>query len=61
VADRVGVRGDDPDALARHLGLLIDGALATGRLLQDRHVVDAAKTAARSLIEHHTHESNPVP
>jgi AcrR family transcriptional regulator len=48
---------DDPDVLAQHLGLLIDGALATGRLLQDRQVVDAAKAAARSLVEHHTHGS----
>lgn len=38
---------DDPAALAAHLGLLIDGALAAGRLLQDRSVVDAAKAAAR--------------
>ena len=42
---------DDPDDLAQHLGLIIDGALATGRLLQDRQVVTAAKAAARSLIE----------
>lgn len=50
-------RADDPDALAQHLGLLIDGALATGRLLQDRQVVDAAKTAARGLVECRTRAS----
>ena len=40
----------DPRALADHLGLLIDGALASGRLLQDRAVVDAAKAAARDAV-----------
>jgi AcrR family transcriptional regulator len=40
----------DPEALASHLGLLIDGALASGRLLQDRAVVDAAKVAARAAV-----------
>ncbi|MFI9276113.1 TetR/AcrR family transcriptional regulator [Kitasatospora sp. NPDC052896] len=40
----------DPEALAWHIGLLIDGALASGRLLQDRAVVDAAKASARSLL-----------
>ena len=40
----------DPEALAGHLGLLIDGALASGRLLQDRAVVDAAKAAARNAV-----------
>ena len=44
------VGADDPDALADHLGLLIDGALASGRLLQDRAVVDAAKAAARDAV-----------
>jgi AcrR family transcriptional regulator len=39
----------DPEAFAQHVGLLIDGALASGRLLQDRAVVDAAKATARSL------------
>ncbi|MEV6613083.1 TetR/AcrR family transcriptional regulator [Streptomyces sp. NPDC051051] len=43
-----------PEALARHLGLLIDGALASGRLLQDRTVVDEAKGAARLLVADHT-------
>ncbi|WP_042434395.1 TetR/AcrR family transcriptional regulator [Streptacidiphilus anmyonensis] len=42
-----------PEALAGHLGLLIDGALASGRLLQDRGVVDASKAAARSLVAAH--------
>ncbi|MEU3853727.1 TetR/AcrR family transcriptional regulator [Streptomyces sp. NPDC029554] len=41
----------EPAALAAHLGLLIDGALASGRLLQDRAVVDAAKAAARAAIQ----------
>jgi AcrR family transcriptional regulator len=44
---------DDPEALASHLGLLIDGALASGRLLQDRSVVDASKAAARALVAAH--------
>lgn len=45
---------DAPDALARHIGLLIDGALASGRLLQDRIVVEEAKSAARRLVADHT-------
>ncbi|MER7441874.1 TetR/AcrR family transcriptional regulator [Micromonospora avicenniae] len=44
----------DPDALARQIGLLIDGALAAGRLSQDRAVVNEAKSAARSLVVQHT-------
>ncbi|MDT0390832.1 TetR/AcrR family transcriptional regulator [Streptomyces dubilierae] len=44
----------EPAALAAHLGLLIDGALASGRLLQDRAVVDAAKAAARAAIHAQT-------
>lgn len=44
---------DDAAALARQIGLLIDGALASGRLLQDRAVVEEAKSAARLLIESH--------
>ncbi|MFR9777053.1 TetR/AcrR family transcriptional regulator [Micromonospora sp. MS34] len=44
----------DPVALARQIGLLIDGALASGRLSQDRTVVDEAKVAARSLVAQHT-------
>ncbi|MGW7541868.1 TetR/AcrR family transcriptional regulator [Streptomyces sp. NPDC054770] len=43
----------DPDALARRIGLLIDGALASGRLLQDRAVVSEAQSAARMLIAGH--------
>jgi hypothetical protein len=42
------------ESLARHLGLLIDGALTSGRLLQDRTVVDQAKAAARLLVTSHT-------
>ncbi|MEU7924449.1 TetR/AcrR family transcriptional regulator [Micromonospora sp. NPDC049801] len=44
----------DPAGLARQIGLLIDGALASGRLLQDRVVVHEAKNAARSLVAHQT-------
>ncbi|WP_433121092.1 TetR/AcrR family transcriptional regulator [Micromonospora sp. CA-246542] len=44
----------DPADLARQIGLLIDGALASGRLLQDRVVVHEAKNAARSLVAHQT-------
>ncbi|MFF9332050.1 TetR/AcrR family transcriptional regulator [Streptomyces albogriseolus] len=40
----------EPAVLAAHLGLLIDGASASGRLLQDRAVVDAARTAARAAV-----------
>jgi AcrR family transcriptional regulator len=49
---RAGARA--PESLARHIGLLIDGALASGRLLQDRVVVDEAKDAARLLVAAHT-------
>ncbi|MFI6662202.1 TetR/AcrR family transcriptional regulator [Streptomyces sp. NPDC050523] len=45
---------DEPAALAAHLGLLIDGALASGRLLQDRAVVDAAKAAGRAAALSYT-------
>ena len=45
-----GTGASDPDRLAAHLGLLIDGALASGRLQQDRSVVDAAKRAAADAI-----------
>lgn len=45
------------ESLARHLGLLIDGALISGRLLQNRTVVDEAKTAARLLVTSHTGRS----
>jgi AcrR family transcriptional regulator len=45
---------DDPVALAQHIGLLIDGALASGRLLQDKAVIDAARTAARQAVDGHT-------
>jgi AcrR family transcriptional regulator len=44
----------EPERLARHIGLLIDGALASGRLLQDRAVVEDAKDAARRLVAEHT-------
>jgi AcrR family transcriptional regulator len=48
LCERAGA--DDAERLARHVGLLIDGALASGRLLQDRSVVDGAKAATRSLL-----------
>ncbi|MEU2113997.1 TetR/AcrR family transcriptional regulator [Streptomyces sp. NPDC019507] len=40
-------------ALARHIGLLIDGAVTSGRLLHDRAGVDEAKSAARRLVADH--------
>ncbi|MDT0466878.1 TetR/AcrR family transcriptional regulator [Streptomyces gibsoniae] len=43
-----------PESLARHIGLLVDGALTSGRLLQDRAVVDEAKAAARRAVASHT-------
>ncbi|MDZ5446404.1 hypothetical protein U2F26_27340 [Micromonospora sp. 4G57] len=43
----------DRVALAPQIGLLIDGALTSGRLLQDRAVVDEAKGGARSLVAQH--------
>ncbi|MGY6023638.1 TetR/AcrR family transcriptional regulator [Streptomyces spinosirectus] len=45
---------DEPAELAAHLGLLIDGALASGRLLQDRAVVDAAKAAGHAAALSYT-------
>jgi hypothetical protein len=47
---RVAAKVPDPDQLAAHIGLLIDGALARGRLEQDRAVVEDAKRAARAAI-----------
>ncbi|WP_225848879.1 TetR/AcrR family transcriptional regulator [Streptomyces sp. HPF1205] len=52
LAERAGAA--DPGGLARDLGLLIDGALASGRLLQDRAVVEGAKSAARRMVAAHT-------
>ncbi|KUN79019.1 TetR family transcriptional regulator [Streptomyces bungoensis] len=52
LSERAGATA--PDALARHIGLLIDGALTSGRLLQDRAVVEEAKSAARLLVTAHT-------
>lgn len=51
LARQAGARS--PAALAGQVGLLIDGALASGRLLQDRAVVDDAKAAARLLVAAH--------
>jgi AcrR family transcriptional regulator len=47
----------DPEGLAHGIGLLIDGALASGRLLQDRVVVTEAKAGARRLVEAHSTSS----
>lgn len=52
LSEQAGVTA--PGALARHIGLLIDGALASGRLLQDHTVVEEAKSAARLLVTGHT-------
>ncbi len=41
----------DPDALARSLTLLLDGGLADGALAADPAAPDAAKRAARALVE----------
>jgi AcrR family transcriptional regulator len=40
----------DPAALSAHIGLLIDGALAAGRLMQDRGIVGEAKRAAADAV-----------
>lgn len=39
-----------PETLGRQIGLAIDGALATGRLEQDRTVVEDAKALASELV-----------
>ncbi|MFC4036243.1 TetR/AcrR family transcriptional regulator [Streptomyces polygonati] len=44
----------EPERLGRQIGLLIDGALASGRLLQDPAVVEEARDAARRLVAEHT-------
>ncbi|TDU01998.1 hypothetical protein EDD99_0382 [Streptomyces sp. 846.5] len=59
LSDKAGARA--AESLARHLGLLIDGALTSGRLLQDRTVVDEAKSAARLLVAGHTRARGPHP
>lgn len=41
----------DPDALARALTLLLDGALSAGALDGDPRAADVASTAARQLVE----------
>ena len=48
LAERAGAA--EPGALAAHIGLLIDGALACGRLMQERGVVDEAKRAAAEAV-----------
>ncbi|MCI2424264.1 TetR/AcrR family transcriptional regulator [Saccharopolyspora sp. K220] len=50
-----------PAELAAHLGLLIDGALASGRLLQDRAVVDGAKASGRAALLSHTPQNITAP
>ncbi|MFF5040254.1 hypothetical protein [Streptomyces nigra] len=45
---------ESPAVLARHMGLLFDGALTSGRLLQVRAVVEEARSAARRLVADHT-------
>ncbi|MCX5097065.1 TetR/AcrR family transcriptional regulator [Streptomyces sp. NBC_00365] len=50
----------DPAGLAGHLGLLIDGALASGRLLQHPAVVNQAKAAAKLLVDAHTGALSPA-
>ena len=42
---------DDPDALARGLTLLLDGGLSAGVLDGDPSAAEAAKTAARRLVD----------
>jgi AcrR family transcriptional regulator len=49
LAARAG--GDDPDSLARSLALLLDGGLADGALAADPEAANAAKGAARSLVD----------
>ena len=49
LAQRAGAQ--DPELLARHLTLLIDGGLASGVLDADLSAAEAAKQAARALID----------
>ena len=44
---------DDPDRLARSLTLLLDGGLAAGVLDGDPDAGDAARSAARKLVDAH--------
>ena len=44
---------DDPDRLARGLTLLLDGGLAAGVLDGDPDAADAARSAARTLVDVH--------
>jgi hypothetical protein len=50
-AERAGA--DDPEALARALTLLLDGALAEGVLAAEPSAAQAAKDAAAALVELH--------
>jgi AcrR family transcriptional regulator len=58
LGSRAGAK--DAAGLAQHLGLLIDGALASGRLLQDPAVVTQAKAAAKLLVDAHTTGGSPT-
>jgi AcrR family transcriptional regulator len=49
LAEQAGAR--DPDGLARALTLLLDGALAAGVLDGDPRAADAARAAARTLVD----------
>jgi hypothetical protein len=44
-------RAPDPDGLSRALTLLLDGGLSAGVLDADPEWADAAKAAARTLVE----------
>ena len=44
---------DDPDLLARGLTLLLDGGLAAGVLDGDPAAAEAARDAARKLVDAH--------
>ncbi|HAW11509.1 MAG: TetR/AcrR family transcriptional regulator [Candidatus Dormibacteria bacterium] len=56
-AERAGA--DSPDALARALTLLLDGALAEGVLAAEPSVAQAAKDAAAALVEIHCRGQPP--
>lgn len=44
----------DPDGLARQVVVLMDGAFSTMLIHQDAAYIDAAGTAARTLVDSHT-------
>ncbi len=57
-AERAGA--DRPDALARAITLLLDGALAEGVLSADPSAAQAAKDAAAALVEIHCQGEPPT-